>query len=430
MRREHAILVMLAGCFHPQHEAALTAPLIAHHPDERERETAPPANWEFDRSAAIAYALTHGPSAENRRDQEAIAEARIGAAKQLTNPELHLGQTTDQDLLVGNQSRFVVAFRVFPEMPWALDAKISQARANAEAERAVTTTAVRALTAQIEQLYAQLAFGAKTHEILVAEGAVLTERRRVLTEQLAHNSATRLEVMLADQDGNEILATISAIELAAVREQSQLAHLIGLPPSQAWKPIFDLAAERAIRTEFQKDALEARALNRPELAELVARTDAAEAGVYQEKTKRIPWIDSLQIERSVRDTVEWAASASISLPLFSMNSGRIEAAEAMQHQLTDQRHRLAMETVRQVDDAIALATATGKRAKELDANLAPASAELTELFAAEKSAAVSDPVKLLLLEERHVRAQRAMLDAAYDHRMAVIALEALVGGEP
>ena len=406
----------------------LTAPWSADRLAEDGATVAAPASWDMDESAAIAFALAHSPMAADRRDQEAVAEARIGAAKQLTNPELHLGQTTEEDLLVGEQTRFVVAFRVFPDNPWLVDARIAQARAGHDAERAVTTTAVRALAAQISQLYAQLAFGEATRAILVQERAVLDERRRVLAEQLVHSTAIRLEVILAEQDAMANQTTISAIDLASERQRAQLARLIGIPPGQIWKPVLDLAAEQRVRTGLDRAALEARALTRPELAELAARARAADASAYQEKTKRLPWIDSLQVERSVRDNTEWAASASITLPLFSLNAGRIAAAEAERHHHAARRERLATDTIRQVDDAVALVEATGKRAHELAALIGPTSAELATLFAAEKAAAVSDPVKLLLLEERNVRAQRATLDAAYDHRLAVIALEALVGG--
>jgi outer membrane protein TolC len=424
--RSSVALVVVTACFHPAPPEVLAPPQLA----EAHEHAAAPASWELDRVAAITYALGHAPSAADRRDQEAIAEARIGAAKQLTNPELHLGQTTEEDLLVGEQTRFVVAFRVFPDNPWMIDARVAQARAGYEAERAVTTSAVRALTAQISQLYAQLAFGEATRAVLVQETAVLDERRRVLADQLARNTATRLEVILADQDATEIQTTISAIELTSAKQRAQLGRLIGIPAGQVWKPVLDLAAEQRVRIGIDRATLETRALARPELAELAARTRAAEANAYQEKTKRVPWIDSLQVERSVRDNVEWAASASITLPLFSLNAGRIAVAEAQRHEYAAERERLAADTVRQVDDAIALVEATGKRANELATLIAPASTELTALFAAEKAAAVSDPVKLLLLEERHVRAQRAMLDAAFDHRMAVIALEALVGEAP
>jgi outer membrane protein TolC len=421
--------VMTAACFHPAPLSQL-GPLpnleLRGAPDAAPAMP-PPASWEFDERAAIAFALSHSAAVAERRDQEAIAEARIAAARQLTNPELHLGRSSELGLLGDESSRFVVGLRVFPDMPWALDARIAAARATYAAERAVTTTATRALAAQIAQGYAQLAYGQATTDLLARSRAVLAERRHVLAAQLAHNTATQLEVVLAAQDAAEIDATISAIDVAATRQRAELARLIGIPVGQTWTPIWQLDTQQAIHTEIDRAALEAQALARPELAELAARAHAAEATAYEERSHRAPWLQSLQIERSVRDTVEWAVSATISLPLFSLGTGKIATADAEQRRYANQRLRLGRDTLRQLDDAITVAEATGRRARALADQLAPASQQIAALLAAERSAAVSDPVKLLLLEERHVRAQRAMLDAAYDHRMAMIALEALTG---
>lgn len=416
----------LSACFHPTPLEPL--PILERRPAPSASDA--PPRWEFDEPAAVAYALAHSPAIAERRDQEAIAEARIGAAKQLSNPELHIGRSSEQGLLGDESSRFVVALRVFPEMPWALDARVASARAAFAAERAVTTTATRAVTAQIAQGYAQLAFGHATADVLGHARDVLAERRRVLAAQLERNAATRLEVVLAEQDATDIEATISAIDIATTRQRSELARLIGIPTGQDWTPVWQLEPQREIHTELDRGALETRALDRPELAELAARAHAAEATGREERTHRVPWLESLQVERSVRDTVEWAASATISIPLFSANTGKIATADAEHRRYANDRRRLAIDTVRQVDDAVALVEATGRRARALADQLGPASEQLTALLAAAKSAATTDPVKLLLLEERHVRAQRAALDAACDHRMARIALQALTGGAP
>lgn len=433
MRASHlaAGLALVAACFHPTPPEPLPRLGLRDAPGDAP-PTAPPPDWQFDERAAIAYALGHSPAIAERRDQEAIARARIAAAHQLTNPELHLGRSSEQGLLGDESSRFVVALRVFPDMPWALDARIATARASYAAERAVTTTATRALAAQIAQGYAQLAFGQATADLLARSRDVLAERRRVLAAQLERNAATRLELVLAEQDAAEIDATISAIELAATRQRAELARLIGVPPGQPWTAVYQLDAERAIHTELDRAALEARALARPELDELAARSEAAEATGREARSHRLPWLESVQVERSVRDGVEWAASATISLPLFSFNSGKVATADAERHHYADQRSRLALDTLRQVDDAVALVEATGRRARALADQAAPAGAELAALFAAAKAAATTDPVKLLLLEERHVRAERAVLDAACDHRMAMIALDAITGsaGQP
>ncbi|MCW5808787.1 MAG: hypothetical protein KIT31_40930, partial [Deltaproteobacteria bacterium] len=90
----------------------------------------------------------------------------------------------------------------------------------------------------------------------------------------------------------------------------------------------------------------------------------------------------------------------------------------------------AAQTARDVAAAVALVETTGARSAALRDQLAATSAAIEVLLAQERGASSSDPVKVLLLEERHLRAQRAVLDAALAHRTALIALEELVGAPP
>jgi hypothetical protein len=153
---------------------------------------------------------------------------------------------------------------------------------------------------------------------------------------------------------------------------------------------------------------------------------AADALAYRERVRRAPWIQYVQVERSVRDNVDWAFSFNLSLPIFSLNSGRIAAADARTHIAATERQRIAAETMIEIDSAAALAETTGKRAKELADRIGPLDKALTDLLAA--NTVQLDPVKLLLLEERHTRAERALLSAQLDHRLAAIKLQALAGG--
>jgi len=424
--------VIASGCFHPTPPEPFAAWSAGDPAPAPAAAAAPelPADGALDVDAAISYALAHAPVIGLRRDVDRVAEADIAAAGQLTNPELHLGRTTEDDRLLGDTTRFVIAFRLLLDRPWARDARIAAARASYRAERATTSAAERDVVAAIRRGYAELAFGDATRALLARQKDVLGERRRVLGEQLARSTATQLEVLLADQDAGEVDAQLSAIELAAARQRAELARLLGLPPGRAFHPVWDTAREHAIASGFDRRALEDRALARPELVELAARAEAAEAVVYEQRGRRVPWFESVQVERSVRDQAEWAVATTISLPLASLNTGGIAAADARRRRLVDERRRLGADTVRQVDDAIELAETTGRRARALRDRLAPLAEQLTALVAAETAAAVTDPVKLLLLEERHVRAARAVLDAERDHRMAVIALAALTGGAP
>ncbi|MCE9571743.1 MAG: TolC family protein, partial [Deltaproteobacteria bacterium] len=196
----------------------------------------PPPDWRFTADAAVAFALHHAPSLADRRDDEAIAAARIDAARQLTNPALHVGQSFD-DALGGD--RTVIAIRVAPDAPWTRSARIAEARAGYEVARVESVGAARALTARIHEAYARLAFGEATVALIDRARHALDERRRVLAAQVAGNVATRLEAVLAEQDAAELRAEASAIAVELDRTRAELAALIGIPPGQAWTATWD-----------------------------------------------------------------------------------------------------------------------------------------------------------------------------------------------
>ena len=426
-RRAAAILVALTACYTPPSAAPFTPAEVA---SWSAGPTAPRASnaqvsWDLDVEAAVAYAMRNGPTARARRTEEAIAEAEIGAAGQLTNPELRVGRSTESSV-VGATDRVVIALRLHPDMPWARDAKVAAARADLAAEHARSGSAQREVAAEIRRLYAALAFGEATRDVITKQLGVLAERQRVLAAQVARGTATQLEAILSDEDALDLEATRGTLEVELARSRSALSTLIGAPHGQTWKPVWDLEALRAVTTTFDRSALRARALAaRPELAEAAHRVQAADARAYRERARRVPWFENVQVERSVKDSVDWAISLAITVPLFSLNGGEIDAADARTRSATEARRQLALQTLQDVDTAIAIAETTGKRAKELADRVGPLDQALSAVMTQTSSAGIADPVKMLLLEERHVRAERKVLEAALDHRLAVIALLSL-----
>lgn len=426
-RAAAAILVALAACYTPPSAAPFTPAEVALWSAGAAvpRADDAPASWDLDVEAAVAYALRHGPSAGARRGEEAIAAAEIGAAGQLTNPELRVGRSTESSL-VGATDRVVVALRLHPDMPWARSAKVAAARADLAAEQARTGIAHREVASEVRRLYAALAFGEATRDVITRQLGVLAERQRVLAAQVSRGTATQLEAILSDEDLLDLEATRSTLEVELARSRTALSTLLGVPHGQTWKPVWDMAKLRAAETTFDRSALRARALAaRPELVEAAHRVQAADARAYRERARRVPWFENVQVERSVKDSVDWSISAAITVPLFSLNGGEIEVADAITSSATEARRRLALQTLAEVDAAIALAETTGKRAKELADRVDPLARAMSALMTETSSANIADPVKLLLLEERHVRAERKVLEAALDHRLAMIALHSL-----
>lgn len=416
----------LTACYKPPSIAPPTLGEVRQWSRPKLPDAGAPASWRLDVEAAIAYAKTHSPAATERDDLEAVADARIDAAGQLTNPELRIGRTFDTEL--GAVDRTVVGVRFHPDMPWERSSNVAAARADAKAVHARSSVIERELVGKIRRGYATLAFREAIHDALTQEITHLTDRNRLLAGQVARAAATQFDALLADEDLLDLERTSSALEVEISQTRDELGAQLGIPAGQTWQPVWDLAALQAVEVTFDRDVLMARALAaQPELAELGHRAQGADARAYRERTKRIPWIDTLQIERSVRRTAEWAAFVQITLPVFSQNGGAIEVADAEVRATDRERQRIAARTVQRVDAAIAHARATGLRAKRMAERMALIDKAVGELMT-QAAAAPVDPMKLLLLDERHGRARRDALTAGLDHRLALIALAVVTGG--
>lgn len=413
------VLGVVAGCYRP---AAIATTI----PDRIEppAKAPEPMSWDLDEATAVAYALAHSPVLAERVDLERVADANIGAAKTLEDPELRIGRTAEDELL-GTSSKLGVALRVKPPAPWTLDARISRARAERDAERSVSRAAARTLTAEIQELYADLAFADASQTMLKQQLAIRRERARVLAER----AATQVETLLAAHDLADLETSISEIDHEQLRARSKLTALLGVPDAQTWKPVIDRGRFETIKLGLVAGPLADRAVAAdPTLAELASRVDAAGAEVYEEKAKRLPSLAWVQIERaSEDDSASWSIGAALTLPLSNVVGGKLAVARAEQARYRRARERAATSIVQRVRDGVALVEETGVHARDLIARFAPLDAQLEALIAQERA---GDPVKLLLLEERHLKSRRDLLAAAYAHRRALIELERIVGSPP
>lgn len=422
------LVVAAAGCYRPPAVSPLVPGEVAIRARGARAKAPTEAGWKFDVDAAIAYARLHGPSAADHRDLVAVADAEVDASGQLTNPEIRVGRTFDTEL--GAIDRVFVALRLHPDQPWARAAAVAEARSAADEQRARSRLAERETARQIRRLYAILAFGDATRASLARQLAVLEERQKLLAAQLQRATATQLDLVIADEELADLELARGNLEVQMARARSELSLAVGIPPGQAWTPTWDLAGLRTIETSFDRDALTSRVLAaHPELAALGAEVQRRDARAYHERALRWPWIDTFQVERSVRDTAQWAVSLQVTLPLFSLNGGKIAAADAEAHRVRAERQRLAARTLQDLDAAVDLARATGERARVLADRMPILAQAVTDLVAQAKASSAVDPVKLLLVQERQGRAERAMLSAALDHRLALIALGALIGDD-
>ncbi len=431
MARSSALLLgLLASCYSAPAQPSLAPATIIVASEPATDAVPSTGTLVLDENTAIAYALEHSPKLTERIDAERVADAEIGAARQLTNPELRIGRSSEDGVL-GLESKFGVGLRIHPDAPWTVSARVAHARAERDAERAETATLKRTVIAEIREIYADLAYGESMQAMLDHQLEVLRERNRVMAERMQRATSTKLENLLADHDLADLESKKGEVELELAQAHSKLARLVGVPAGQVWRAVADRARLLQVRTGLDVRALTERAIAaHPEIALATARADAAGADAYVEKTKRLPSLEWIQIERSTKTEVEWSVGASVAVPLFSLNSGNIAVAAAEQRRFMNDRERVAQTAIHQVREAVRIVESTGKHARELADRLAPLNEQIDKLLEQELTTATADPLKVLLLEERHARAQRDLLQANYEHRRALIELELVVGIEP
>lgn len=377
------------GCYHPPS----LAPVRWH--DSSATKPEAPAQT-LDEDAAIAYADAHADAILAHRGDEAIANARIDAAGVLTNPELHVGRRANDG--VTENDRSVIAIRVHPDQPWTRSARIAGAEADAKVAQAETKIALRALHVEIRAHYAALAFARDELALLGRQREVGAKRRAIVEARVTASTATRIDLALIDRDLAELDIARADAELTASTARTELAALVGasIEPAVGALAVDDKVPELGTP---------------PEIELLDQQIAAADAHVYEARTRRIPWIESLQLQRALENgTADYAISASISLPIFGTS--------AVAHAELDRARAVREATIARLDAerraALDRLAAQTKHVHDIEAALAPLRTTPEAL----------DPIDALRIEERALHLERTLVEAKYRHRLARIAVDA------
>ena len=306
--------------------------------------------------------------------------------------------------LIGDNERFLIAFRLCPTALGA-HAKIAAARASYRAERATHRRGERESSRRSGALRRPSRSAtppARPRHQLGCSRAPARARRAA-----PHGAATQIEVTLADQDQSR--STPAAPIERRRRKRAELAGCSACRPTGV-HPVWDTAAARAMH-RVRSRALGAARSPRPELAELAARAEAADAAPTRARppgavVRGGPGRALGPIRR------DWAV-ASTSRCRSPLNSGAIAAADARRAGLVAERRRLAA-APSQVDAAIELAEATGRRARGCRSARAAGRA-LTALVAPAGRRDQRSGQAAAARGARRPR-RRAVLDADHDHR--------------
>lgn len=378
---------------------------------------------------AYQLALKRNPALAIEEAKAEVAEAQVGAAKQLDNPELRLTNFRLEDAIDGTP-RMNAGLRVPIPRPGSIKAKAAGASQGADAARAAVDAARRRLRADIYKLFARMA-AVRAQMALETDAERLRKQRvDVVKARVDRAAATRLDLALADVavaeaagEGERLLGQLKQVE-------DELRRMTGAGLGVTFHA--DVNELQLVDVDGDTSALIERAFaERPELRTAQAKIAQAEATAYIERNQAWPWLKWAQVSYLAGPGASartWAFSVNVDLPVFSWNRGKTKVAEALIRQRQAEERAQVVAVAHDVAEAVARVERTAARVRALDEGLL---AKL-EVAAREAEAALAagtlDPLKAADLEARQIAGRRQRLEALLEHREALIELEAAVGG--
>lgn len=436
-----ASVLVLAGCFRPpttsparaisvwrEMEAASAETAAGGAPGGAARQPGDASDRSLTAEQAYQLALDRNPELAVVDAEVEVAEAEVGAAKQLENPQFRLTNFRLDNAVKGAPT-MQMGVRVPIPRPGSIKARADGARLAAEEVKAGSSEARRMLRAQIYKLYARLALLAADQAHVTRAAELRAERLRMLQGRVDRAVATRLDQALADVAHAEAMDEGARLQGERLQVEGELLQLTGAGPGTQFR--VDEQALRGQALALDREALTERALGeRPEIRAAQMRLGQAEAEVYLARSATWPWLSWAQLSYYVGPNAtpgSFGLGVALDLPILSWNRGEIRAAKARVRQgQAEERARVAA-VAHEVRQALARVEQTGARVQELEKGLLVrldvAAREAEQALAA----GAIDPLLASDLEVKRIAARRLHLAAQLEHREALIDLEAAVG---
>lgn len=250
---------------------------------------------------AVHLAESAAPAALVQEARARAAEAEVGVAGALRNPQVLVGTTTASAQFVGGAS---ISVPLFGQRGAAIDAARAGAHA-AAVEAAVGRADVR-LAATVAWVDLWLA----EREIALAreDGARFERLRAAAEDRFEQGAAPRIDVLRAKADAHRARAAASALEAQRDAISSQLAALVGRDPAA---PLATTGEPRSAPREAAVSVAQ-----HPLVARTRARLSAADAVVSRERRARWPLLSfSIQEWYQARNP-DTRGFLTVDVPLF------------------------------------------------------------------------------------------------------------------
>lgn len=386
---------------------------------------------------AYALALSRNPSLAVAEAEVDVAEAEIGASKQLENPTLRLTNFQIDETVAGRPGMNLGLRAPIPR-PGSIQARATAARLVAEGAESRAEAARRRLRVDIRRHFAELAFYTADLDELTRAAELADKRIQQLRARVDQAVATRVDLSLAEVEHAELLDELSRVRGELARTEAALSLLVSPGTSQTFVvdrdelKITDVALDRGALTDKAVGA-------RQELRETQTRTGEAQAEEYLARNEAWPWLAWAQVNYQFRAAPSTAMTTStpafgfglaLDIPLFSLNLRKIKAAKAVVRQRQLEERAAVALVATEVAAAMARLATADARVREIERSLLPQIEEAARHAEAALSAGGLDAIKALEIADRQVAARRVHLGALYERRDAVLGLEAALGAAP
>ena len=332
------IVGALSACYHSAMNSHVTLVSRAHHDllvsQNASTSSVAPENSTVSLSAkrAIELALANDADIKIGKASLLMAEAEVRASTQLENPELRYSQEKLEQGF-GDDTRMDVEFRVEPPRPGELGARQAIAESDKRVAGARLSMTRNRVVSKVRSLFRELAF---VKELLAATQSSIASSSQLVDlakTRASQGLGTQVDVALASlayeevkQDATELNAELDILNETLLRKVGLPAHTELQLELNGFE--LDSLHQLAPETSLITSAL----ANRFELEVATARMEQAAARSYLERSKTWPWLSQIRVGYEMRTGNEFEGAVtggiSIEIPLFNLNGGEIDKADA------------------------------------------------------------------------------------------------------
>ena len=282
--------------------------------------------------AAVVLALRSNPDLRMLRDQRGIAEGEVVAAGALANPTVAFDLIHLEDW--GAQRAWALSLGWEPPQPAVYAARRAAARAGAEAVDAELAEAAWQIAAAVRAAHASLLAIAEKRALVDREVGARQRIVELVRARVAGGASTRLDLGVAALAVAQVERESDELAAQEIAAAAALGQLLGTAPAHAIAgDLFDDPRPPPALDALVEETLAAR----PALAAEERRYRQREETVRLERARRWPWFRFTAVPRYRADGSDvhphdFSAGVEVSVPIFNLNRGPIQIAEATRDQ--------------------------------------------------------------------------------------------------